>query len=116
MSSPAAEDLENNPFAVLGATTRDDRARILQLADSMSLEIDEGVCNNAQADLVNPRTRLVAEIAWLPGVSPRKANRLFEMTKSDPLSVREETGLPVLAHLNLFAAVWRKVDLASAPT
>lgn len=71
-----ATQIYQNPFFVLGASTRDDRRRILELADQRSLEIDDDVCQKARSQLTSPRQRLTAEIAWLPGISPRKAAEL----------------------------------------
>jgi len=102
--------LHQTPFAILGVTTRDDRRRIVELAEEKSLELDHGVCQKARSDLTNPRTRLSAEIAWLPGVSPRRASQLVEGLLHDALAVREESGLPTLAHLNLLAAAFEAVD------
>lgn len=102
--------LHQSAFALLGATTRDDRRRIVELAEEKSLELDHDVCQRARSDLTNPRTRLSAEIAWLPGVSPRKASQLVENLLHDPMAVREESGLPTLAHLNLLAAAFEAVD------
>lgn len=102
--------LHQTPFAILGVTTRDDRRRIVELAEEKSLELDHDVCQKARSDLTNPRTRLSAEIAWLPGVSPRKASQLVENLLHDPMAVREESGLPTLAHLNLLAAAFEAVD------
>jgi len=102
--------LHQSAFALLGATTRDDRRRIVKLAEEKSLELDHDVCQKARSDLTNPRTRLSAEIAWLPGVSPRKASQLVENLLHDPMAVREESGLPTLAHLNLLAAAFEAVD------
>jgi hypothetical protein len=95
---------------ILGVTTRDDRRRIVELAEEKSLELDHDVCQKARSDLTNPRTRLSAEIAWLPGVSPRKASQLVEGLVHDPMAVRDESGLPTLAHLNLLAAGFDSVD------
>lgn len=102
--------LHQTPFAILGVTTRDDRRRIVELAEEKSLALDHDVCQKARSDLTNPRTRLSAEIAWLPGVSPRKASQLVENLLHDPMAVREESGLPTLAHLNLLAAAFEAVD------
>jgi hypothetical protein len=44
----------------LGVTTRDDRRRIVELAEEKSLELDHEVCQKARSDLTNPRTRLSA--------------------------------------------------------
>jgi len=102
--------LHQSPFAVLGVTTRDNRKRIVEFAEEKSLELDLDVCQKARSDLTNPRTRLSVEIAWLPGVSPRKATQLIELLASEPLAIREETGLPTLAHLNLLAAAFEFVN------
>jgi hypothetical protein len=102
--------LHRTPFAILGVTTRDDRRRIVELAEEKSLELDHDVCQKARSDLTNPRNRLSAEIAWLPGVSPRKASQLVESLLQDPMAVREESGQPTLAHLNLLAAAFEAVD------
>ena len=102
--------LHQSAFAVLGVTTRDDRRRIVELAEEKSLELDHDVCQTARSDLTNPRTRLGVEIAWLPGVSPRKAGQLVENLLNEPMAIREESGLPTLAHLNLLAAAFETVD------
>lgn len=106
----AASALCRSPFAVLNVTAHDNRRRIVELAEEKSLEIDEGVCQKARADLTNPRTRLTAEIAWLPGVSPSRASQLVGRLVTAPMGIREEAGLPTLAHLNLLAAAFEAVD------
>lgn len=102
--------LHQSPFSVLGVTTRDNRKRIVELAEERSLELDHDVCQKARSDLTNPRTRLSVEIGWLPGVSPRKASQLVENLVNDPMAIRQESGLPTLAHLNLLAAAFEAVD------
>jgi len=102
--------LQQNPFSLLGATVRDDRRRIVELAEEKSLELDHEACQKARSDLTSPRMRLNAEMTWLPGVSPRKALQLVSAVHSDPMSIREESGLPTLAHLNLLAAAFEAVD------
>ena len=102
--------LHQSAFAVLGVTSRDNRKHIVELAEEKSLELDHEVCQKARSDLTNLRTRLSAEIAWLPGVSPRKATQLVENLLHDPMAIRAESGLPTLAHLNLLAAAFEAVD------
>ena len=94
----------------LGVTIRDDRRRIVEQAEERSLELDHDVCQRARSDLTSPRTRLSMEIAWLPGVSPRKATELVMALLREPMGLRAESGLPILAHLNLLAAVFESVD------
>lgn len=102
--------LHQSPFVILGVTTRDDRRHIVEMAEEKSLELDHDACQKARSDLTTPRNRLSAEIAWLPGVSPRKASQLVESLLHDPMAIREESGLPTLAHLNLLAAAFEAVD------
>lgn len=102
--------MHRNAFWLLGATTRDDRPRIVELAEQKSLELDHDACQKARSDLTSPRARLGVEMAWLPGVSPRKATQLTGQVLQTPTSVRTETGLPSLAHANLMAAAFEVVD------
>lgn len=71
---------------------------------SLELEIDE--CQRARSALTNPRSRLTAEVAWLPGVAPRRAAQLLDGLLRSPMSMRRETGLPTLARCNLLAAAF----------
>jgi hypothetical protein len=107
-------ELHKNPFAILGVTTRDDRKMIVKQADEKSLEIDHDVCQKARADLTNPRTRLTAEVAWLPGVSPKKISQLLESLLRDPMAIREESDLPVLADCNLTAALFETINASDS--
>lgn len=100
----AEAPLLRNPFVVLGVSIRDDRAKILGAAEQKSLEQDPEECRRAKGTLTNPRTRLSAEVAWLPGVSPKRAGQLLERLRTAPRSIPDEAGLPVLAHCNLTEA------------
>lgn len=102
--------LERNAFWVLGASTRDDRRRLIELADEHSLEHDTQACHKARADLSNPRTRLTAELSWLPGLAPSRAAQLVQKALDDPMSITGETGLPALTHANLLAAAIERLD------
>jgi hypothetical protein len=110
MSSTA---LHRNPFWVLGASIRDDSRRLIELADERSLTQDSQACQKARADLTNPRTRLAAELSWLPGLSPTRAIQLTEKVLKNPLSIVQETGLPPLPHANLLAAAFESLDVTT---
>lgn len=101
--------LHRSPFALLGVSSRDDRRKIVEQAEHKSLELNHDDCQKARSDLTNPRNRLGAEIAWLPGVSPRKASQLLDNLLRDPQSVRRESGIPPLARCNLLAAAFEAV-------
>jgi hypothetical protein len=98
--------LHRSPFHLLGATIRDDRKRIVELAEEKSLELDYELCQKARADLTSPRNRLSAEIAWFAGVAPRRAVELMGRIRGDLSAAEAEAGLPVLAHLNFFSAAF----------
>jgi hypothetical protein len=100
--------LHRSPFWLLGASSRDDRQRIVQRADDKSLELDHDLCQKARAELTNPRTRLAAEIAWLPGLSPKKAEQLAARILTEPMAI--DSGMPALAHLNLMTAAFETLD------
>ena len=75
-------DLLQNPFHILGATTRDNRHRIEDLAEERSLLSDADQCQKARTVLTNPRNRIDAEIAWLPGVDPDRAYDMLMLLES----------------------------------
>lgn len=94
-------DIFDNPFWTLGATLRDNRRRIMELAEEKSLLSDEDVISSASSTLTNPRKRLSAEIAWLPGLGPKRANELISMLQSNPNEIPVQEGIPSLAKANL---------------
>ncbi|NVH74796.1 hypothetical protein FSB08_20220 [Paraburkholderia sp. JPY432] len=96
--------LHANPFNVLGVTTRDDRRRIVEMAEERSLHLDSDICQKARADLTNPRARLAAEMAWMPGVAPKIAENMVRTLTEDPLAARSAQGLFGLARANVMAA------------
>ena len=91
--------IKENPFYILGATTRDNRQKIQELVDEKSLSLDMSVCVEARAVLTNPRRRLSAELAWFPGVSIRQTKTIIKELEDKDLS--EET----LEHLSSLAGV-----------
>jgi hypothetical protein len=98
--------LHRNPFWLLGATTRDDPQRIKELADEKSLSLDSETCDKAYSDLINPRHRLSTEMAWLPGVSPKRANELMCLLQAEPKAIKEQGNIPPLVWANLMAAAF----------
>ncbi len=98
--------MHNNPFALLDVTVRDSRRTIVEQAEQQSLVHDADLCQQARSTLTNPKNRVAAEMAWLPGVSPERAARLLDNLLASPASVRREKSLPTLAHCNLMAAAF----------
>ena len=97
-------DFLENPFWNLGATLRDNRQRIMELSEEKSLLEDENRIRTATSILTNPRKRLEAEMAWLPGVGPKRTQELFDLLKSNSKKViQQENGVSPLARANLLA-------------
>ena len=94
-------DLLQNPFHILNATPRDNRRRIVELSDERSLLTD---CTQARSDLTNPRKRLAAEIAWLPGISPKQAAEVFSALGNQVSDLLGIDNLTPIARANLLAA------------
>jgi len=95
--------LAENPFLVLGVTSRDGRQRIVEAAVEKSLDCDEDIVREASSLLTNPRRRLVAELAWLPGVGPTRIGSLLRTLGDEPENIKDQDGLPSLAKANLLA-------------
>lgn len=102
--------LHANPFNVLGVNTRDDRRKIVEMAEERALHLDHDTCHKARSDLTNPKARLSAEMAWMPGVAPRMAEKLAKTLLEDPESLWSDENLPELAHANLMASAFELID------
>ena len=96
-------ELLTNPFFTLGATMRDDKRRIMDLAEEKSLVSDEAAVRDATAVLTHPRRRLAAEIGWLPGLGPKRISNAISILARKPAKVRGLGNLPSLARANLLA-------------
>ena len=90
-------DLFKNPFYILGATPRDDRYRIIELAEEKSLLSDADTCMEARAILTNPRRRVSAEVAWLPAVDPSFYGLLFRYLESPNEDLPNITMAPIVS-------------------
>lgn len=105
--------LQRNPFAILGATARDNRSRLIELADEVALVADGDEPEKAQSALLNIRTRLAAEMGWLPGVAPKKAAAVVENLLT---TAHKATGeLPPLARANVLSAFAQSKSDAVTP-
>ena len=97
-------DLLKNPFHILTATTRDNRQRIMELADDRSLLNDSNECMEARSNLTNPRKRLSAEIAWLPGIGPKRSSEVLDLLESSVSDLINVDKLTPMARTNLLSA------------
>ena len=97
-------DLLQNPFHILNASSRDNRRRIMELADERSLMLDSSECMEARSKLINPRKRLSAEVAWLPGIGPKRVEEVLSLLESSPADLFTVDNLSSIARANLLAA------------
>jgi hypothetical protein len=94
-------DILQNPFHILNVTPRDNRQRIYEMADERCLVLDSNECTEARAALTNPRKRLSAEVAWLPGVGPKRAAEIIAILESSPKDLLTIDKLPAIARANI---------------
>ena len=119
--APDSTDLHKTAFAILDVTTRDNRRRIVEQAEERSLSMDHELCTKARSDLTIPRNRLSVEVAWLPGISPKRASAYCTLIKHDldkyMSSAEDESPLVksnlIAAALDLFDADMDADDWAS---
>lgn len=108
--------LDRTPFGILGATTRDDRRRIVELAEERSLTADAEDCTKVRSDLTNPRKRLAAELAWLPGLSPKRISAYRILLKQDiDFFLASAAKESPLVQANLIAAAMERFDPETSP-
>lgn len=94
-------NLFQNPFYIIGVSTRDSKQAIVEACDAKSLTVDADLCTRFRSVLTQPRNRLSAEIAWLPGLSPARALGLIEKLEKDPKSfLASLNGVNPLARCN----------------
>ena len=97
-------DLLQNHFHILNASPRDNRRRIMELADERSLLLDSSECMEACSELTNPRKRLSAEVAWLPGIGPKRVGEVLSILESSPTDLLAVDKLSSIARANLLAS------------
>jgi len=76
----------------------------MDLADERSLLLDANESREARSDLTNPRKRLSAEVAWMPGIGPKRASELLSLLESSPDDLITIDKLTSIARTNLLAA------------
>jgi hypothetical protein len=96
--------LLRNPFNLLGVSSRDTRHRIVDAAEERAVTHAGELCSRAASDLINPRSRVAAEVAWLPGLSPRRASQMVDQLVLNPSAVIRVEGVPLLARSNLLGS------------
>lgn len=94
---------------MLNATSRDGRARIIELAEEQALIGDTELVTKARSELTHPRARLSAEVGWFPGVSPKRASECLLLVAETPERAFEIDALPPLPRANLLAAAFDSI-------
>ena len=97
-------DILKTPFHILGVTTRDNRHKILELEEERSLLSDADECKVARETLINPRKRISAEVAWLPGTDPPLSDVVLRHLDSPNQNFLNITGLTHIARANLLVS------------
>ncbi len=96
-------DIKENPFHILLASPRDNRRRIMELADERSLQLDQSECVQARLTLITPRKRLSAEAAWLPGIAPKRTAEVLSLLEYSPADLIGIIDLNPIARANVLA-------------
>ena len=108
-------DLMENPFYKLGATIRDNRRQLHDLADEASLIKDHMEIEKALSELTKPKNRLSAEVAWLLGIAPKRASAIINVLMNEPLkSLDEEQNLPPISRANMIATMISRLAILSS--
>ncbi|MYF98045.1 Hsp70 family protein, partial [Candidatus Poribacteria bacterium] len=100
--SNSCMDLLHNPFYILKVTQLDNRQRIIEASEERSLLLDVDTCIEARSMLTIPTKRISAEVAWLPGIPPERANDILVLLESTTGSNLRSDNLP---HDSLAAAL-----------
>ena len=76
-----AFDLTSNPFHILGVSVRNTADEIAEAYENAIIdsEHDEQSLLQAHQALIGPKTRLEAELSWLPELSPSRAKDLLSL-------------------------------------
>ena len=104
-------DLLQNPFHILTATTRDNRQKIMALAEERILLLDPNECAQARSDLTHPRKRLSAELAWLPGTGLKRTSEVLRYIES---SAGKLIGMDKLTQFKNILGADRMMPIAQA--
>ena len=69
-------NINNNPFYLLEVSPKDKRATIISKAEEKAFFLEGDSCETAQATLLNPAKRLIAELDWFLDVDKRAIKKI----------------------------------------
>lgn len=104
-----ASKLTDNPFYILGADYNASASELSALVEDVEIDgtFSSDVLHRVQQALVTPRTRLLAELSWLPELSGAQVRKVFALLENGDQS--ELLGaidhFPELARANVAAHV-----------
>jgi polyhydroxyalkanoate synthesis regulator phasin len=84
----------------------------MELFNGRSLLLNSDECIQARSDLTNPRKRLAAEVAWLPGLSPKRTEKIMTWLSKPVQAMPTPTTLEALSPLarsNILASGLQKL-------
>lgn len=103
-------NLFENPFCILGVSSRDSRKRIAEAAEEKSFLDDSESVREAQNVLTIPGRRLAAELRWFPGIDDEQTRGIIEFfrrikARRNPGRI-DSSGFRGLALLNFAVSVF----------
>ena len=107
--------LSTNPFYIMEVTTRDNRQKIVEMAEDKSLELDEDICQAAQSTLTTPSKRIEAEVNWFPGISPGKVKKILFFLNAHSVDEIDMYGLPPLSQVNILLELLHNDKITFSP-
>ena len=108
--------ITENPFYKFGVTPTDDKETLLALSDEAAF-LDMDNAEEAAASLLNPRSRLEAEMNWFPGLPQETVNAILEYPEKDtvePYPVVESSVLALFNAVQIFLSGWDMSQMQSA--
>ena len=87
--------LIDNPFYLLKASPKDNRKKLLELADDAAFDIDSIKANESRSILSNPRKRLEAEISFFPG-NTSNGKKIFSSFRSKKYDLKNLLNMRVM--------------------
>jgi hypothetical protein len=86
----------------------------MELAEERSLLHNSSDCEKASSDLTHPRKRLSMEIAWLPGLGPRRTAEMLSILENSASDLIGLDTLTPIAKTNLLAAGLARIPDSTA--
>ena len=103
--------LRDNPFYVLNKGCGADREAINKAAEELSFFDEDGSIEKAQTALLNPATRLSAEMDWFPGLTKDQVYIIRKSVERDLPIGEENIKADILSWINIKAFNFQFIQL-----